>query len=349
MLISRTPYRISFFGGATDYPVWYQEQGAALLATTINHYCYLHCRLLPAFFQHKSRVVWSQIEEVLDHANIQHPSVRAVLTWLKFNQGIEIHHQGDLPARTGLGSSSAFTVGLLNAIYTLQNKETSKQQIAEEAIYLERDLLNESVGIQDQITTSYGGFNKIEIDTTGHFTVNPVALSQSRLRDFEEHLLLFFTGISRNASNIAAEKIRSIPHKRQELEGLQKHVSQALKILQGDHDLSEVGHLLHESWMLKREICSSVSTPFIDNLYQRACQAGAVGGKLLGAGGGGFLLVFAKPENKEKIKIALSDLLEVPFHFESEGSQIVYNNAAHDENLFLARRDYIHLEKTETG
>ena len=343
MTISRTPYRISFFGGGTDYHTWYLQHGAALLSTTINHYCYLHCRLLPAFFQHKSRIVWSRVEEVLDHADIQHPSVRAVLNYLNMNQGIEIHHQGDLPARSGLGSSSAFTVGLLNAMYALFGNISSKRELACEAIHIERDILRENVGVQDQIQTAYGGLNKILISPDGNFEVIPQILPPGRMAALQDHLLLFFTGVSRTASDIAADKIKNIPNKQQELHAIHQMVDEAANILASGTDITDFGRLLHETWQLKRKISSSIAPTFIDNIYEKACNSGAIGGKLLGAGGGGFMLFFVKPEDKPRLCEGLKDLLLVPFQFESSGSQIIFYDNTNYSQMAMNRRDYQHL------
>lgn len=343
MIISRTPYRISFFGGGTDYSSWYQKRGAAVLSTTINHYCYLHCRILPPFFDHKSRIVWSKIEEVVDHADIHHPAVKAVLEYLQINQGVDITHQGDLPARSGLGSSSAFTVGLLHAMYALRGMISSKRELACEAIYIERDILKEHVGVQDQIATAYGGLNKIIIHQDGDFEVNPLVLPFARLRELHDHLLLFFTGISRSASDIAADKIKSIPQKQNELQQIQKMVDEAEKILCTGQDISLFGELLHESWMLKRQISDKISPAFIDEIYAKARAAGAIGGKLLGAGGGGFMLFFVNPEDKHKVCAALKDILLVPFEFEGSGSQIIFYDHLHYSQMAMTRRDYMHL------
>src|SRR3990167_3511914 len=234
MIITRTPYRISFVGGGTDYHTWYQKHGAAVLSVTINHYCRLHCRFLPPFFEHKSRIIYSKVEEVKRHADIQHPAVRAILQYLKINNGIEIHHQGDLPARSGLGSSSAFSVGLLNAMYGLMGMISNKRELACEAIHIERHILKENVGVQDQIATAYGGLNKIVINANGHFEAMPLILSGKRLNELQDHLLLFFTGISRTASDIAGEKIKSIPNKTQELHRMQNMVDEAIHILTTD-------------------------------------------------------------------------------------------------------------------
>lgn len=343
MIISRTPYRISFFGGGTDYHTWYQVHGAAVLSTTINHYCYLHCRILAPFFNHKSRVVWSKVEEVLEHDDIQHPSVKAVLKYLNIEQGVEINHQGDLPARSGLGSSSAFTVGLLHAMYALRGMISSKRELACEAIHIERDLLKENVGVQDQIATAYGGLNKIVINCDGNFEVSPLVLPLARLKDFQDHLLLFFTGISRTASDIAADKIKSIPEKTFELHQMRTMVDEAEHILCSNQPLELFGKLLHETWQLKRQLSKKIASTFIDEVYQTAQCAGAIGGKLLGAGGGGFMLFFVKPENKLKVCEALRKLLLVPFEFETSGSQIIFYDHLHYSQMATTRRDYIHL------
>lgn len=344
MIISRTPYRISFFGGGTDYPIWYQENGAAVLTSTINHYCYLHCRVLPPFFNHKYRIVWREVEEVSKHNQIKHPAVRAILEHLAFELGIEIHHQGDLPARSGLGSSSAFTVGLLNAIYALRGAMQSKYELASQAIHIERNILQENVGIQDQIETAFGGLNKIIIHPDGQFEVHPLLLPLTRLQELHDHLLLFFTGISRTASDIASDKIKAIPGKKLELLGIQQMVNEAIQILTNGTDLTDLGRLLHESWMLKRRISSKISTTFIDKIYSKALKAGALGGKLLGAGGGGCMLFFVKPENRLQLCKALKDLLLIPFEFEKTGSQIIHYDNLPYSYMAINRRDYLHLQ-----
>ncbi|MBA3660187.1 MAG: kinase [Gammaproteobacteria bacterium] len=343
MIISRTPYRISFFGGGLDYHSWYQTHGACVLSTTINRYCYLQCRTLPPFFKHKSRIVWSKIEEVSDEADIQHPAVRAVLEYLQFKHGVEVLHQGDLPARSGLGSSSAFTVGLLHAMYALRGMISSKRELACEAIHIERDILKENVGVQDQIATAYGGLNKLIIEPNGHFEVMPLVLPNNRLQALHEHLLLFFTGISRTASDIAGDKIQAIPSKSHELHQMRDLVDQAEKILSTDTDITAFGELLHQTWMLKRQISSKIAPAFIDEIYDKARQAGAIGGKLLGAGGGGFMLFFVKPEDKPQVCEALKNLLLVPFEFESSGSQIIFYDNYQSSQMDATRRDYFHL------
>lgn len=347
MIISRTPYRVSFFGGGTDYHTWYQEFGGTVLSTTINHYCYLSARYLPPFFPEKSRIVWSQIEAVDDHGSVAHPAVRAVLGHLGMDSGLEIHHQGDLPARSGLGSSSTFTVGLLNAMYALQGRMTSKRELACEAVHIERDVLKENVGVQDQIAAAYGGFNRINIHPSGDFDVQPVILSPERLEALQSHFLLFFTGVSRTASDIAKSKMQAIPDKKKELGRMTQLVDEACNLLSSNGDLLDFGRMLHETWQLKRSLSSSIAPEFVDEIYVRARAHGAIGGKLLGAGGGGFMLFFAKPENHLRIMQALEDLLWVPFEFETGGSSIIFYDQANYSRTSLARRDYYHLQSKD--
>lgn len=324
MIISRTPFRISFFGGGTDYPAWYEDNGGAVLATTINKYCYISCRYLPPFFDHKHRIVYSKIENVKDVSEIQHPAVKAALEFKGVKEGVEIHHDGDLPARTGLGSSSSFTVGLLHAIYALKGIMPSKQVLASEAIHVERNILKEHVGSQDQVLAAYGGFNKISFNSDHTFQVSPVILNQARLQQLQDHLMLYFTGLSRHASEIAKKQIENTNKKKAELLAMHKMVDEALNILcDGNRSILDFGRLLHESWRLKKSLTDAISTPYVDEIYNAAHSAGAVGGKLLGAGGGGFMVFFSRPEEQPKIKERLKGLLLVPFKFETSGSQIV--------------------------
>lgn len=347
MVISRTPYRISFLGGGTDYHTWYQQHGAAVLTTTINHYCYLSCRYLPPFFEHTDRIVWSKIEQVKNHSDIEHPAVRAVVEYLKIDQGLEVHHQGDLPARSGLGSSSAFTVGMLNALYGLNGLMSTKRHLACEAVHIERDILKENVGVQDQIQTAHGGLNKITIHSNGDFQVEPLILPPSRLNEFHKHLLLFFTGISRHASNIAGDKIKAIPKKQVELHTMREMVDQGIEILCSQRDINEFGQLLHDAWQIKQSLADSIAPTFVDEIYQRARRAGAIGGKVLGAGGGGFMLFFVKPSDQPRVMEALSDLLLVPFEFENGGSQIIYCDQVPYSLSAMHRRDFRHLQHYE--
>ena len=327
MIISRTPFRISFFGGGTDYPAWYLQHGGATLATTINKYCYISCRWLPPFFEHTSRIVWSKIEAVKDHSQIEHPAVREALKFLGIRKGIELHHDGDLPARTGLGSSSSFAVGLLHALYALREIHPDTKRLAEEAILLEQELLKENVGSQDQVVTAYGGLNQINFRQDGSFHLSPIRTDSGRLELFQGHLLLVYTGMSRIASEIAAEQIRSVSSKKMELRALGEMVSEAVRILEGREDLIEFGRLLNEGWRVKKSLSPKISTPAIDQMVEAALRAGAVGGKLLGAGGGGFLLLFVEPEDQPLVKEALAGLLTVPFRFESLGSRIIFSES----------------------
>jgi D-glycero-alpha-D-manno-heptose-7-phosphate kinase len=324
MIISRTPFRISFFGGGTDYPVWFRENGGAVLATTIDKYCYITCRYLPPFFEHRSTVIWSQIERVNDVSEIQHPSVKATLGYMGVGDGVAIHHEGDLPARTGLGSSSSFTVGLLNSLCALRGIMPSKRQLATDAITIEQEVLEESVGSQDQISAAFGGLNRISFGVSGDFQVQPVIVPSDRLDQLQDSLMLFYSGLSRNASEVAAEQIKATPSNTAELTAMHQLVDEATEVLCGDGDLSEFGRLLHENWRLKRGLTSRITTDSIDAIYDTAMSSGAVGGKLLGAGGGGFVLLYVRPEDQRRVKDALDGLLHVPFRFESLGSQIIF-------------------------
>jgi D-glycero-alpha-D-manno-heptose-7-phosphate kinase len=324
MIISRTPFRISFFGGGTDYPSWYREHGGAVLATSINKYCYISVRYLPQFFDYKSRIVYSKIELVGSSEEVQHPAVRAALKYLKIDQGVEIHHDGDLPARTGLGSSSTFTVGLLNALYALRAQMASKMQLARDAIHLEHDLLQETVGAQDQVITAHGGLNRIDFLPDDTFSVSPLILKRDRLVALQAHCMLIFTGFTRIASEIAAEQVKKTPQNAPELKQMYEMVAAAQRLLSSDGDLGDFGRLLHENWQLKRKLSSRISSTEIDSIYEAGRAAGAVGGKILGAGGGGFLLLFARPEDQPKIRAKLDKLLHVPFRFEALGSQIIH-------------------------
>lgn len=325
MIISRTPFRISFFGGGTDYPVWYRENGGAVLGTTIDKYCYITCRCLPPFFEHRYRIAYSQTELVRDIAEIRHPAVRETLRFMGITDGMEIHHDGDLPARTGLGSSSSFTVGLLHALYRLKGIMPSKLQLAKEAIHIEQDLLKENVGCQDQAMAAFGGFNRISFSGECDLEIRPAILRPGRLEHLQEHLLLVFTGFSRTASDIAGEQIRQTPNRKKELTAMHQMVDEAINILGSDTDINEFGKLLHESWVLKRSLTDKISTSHTDFLYDTALEAGATGGKVIGAGGGGFMLFFVKPELQARVKEAMPDLLWVPFRFESSGSQIIFS------------------------
>jgi len=326
MIISKTPFRISFFGGGTDYPVWYRINGGQVLSTTIDKYCYLTLRHLPPFFPHKHRIVYSKVEIVKDIDEILHPAVRAIFKFFNVKEGIELHHDGDLPARSGLGSSSAFTVGLINAMYALNGVIVSKERLAKEAIYIEREVLKENVGSQDQVAVAYGGFNKISFFGEDEIKIEPLILRKERLEQLQNHLMLFFTGFSRIASKIAKEQIKNTPQKTKELTRIYQLVDEAVRILTEGRDLKEFGELLNESWKIKRSLSNKISNAKIDDIYKTALGAGAIGGKILGAGGGGFMLLFVPPSKQPKVRKALKKLLEVKFKFENEGSRIIYYN-----------------------
>jgi len=324
MIISRTPFRISFFGGGTDYPVWYRQHGGAVLATTIDKYCYLSCRYLPPFFEHRSRVVYSKVETVKSNDHIEHPAVRGTLQYMEIQEGVEIHHDADLPARAGLGSSSSFSVGLLHTLFALRRTMPTKTQLATAAIHVEQDILKEQVGCQDQVLAAFGGFLRINFHAgEREFEVAPVIINRERLRELQDHMLLYFTGRSRIASEVAKDQVARMSMNIRQLSIMRQMVDQAIAILTGGGALTEFGALLHEGWMLKRSLSPQVSAPLIDDAYESARAAGAIGGKLLGAGGGGFMLLFAKPEDHLRIRERLSSFLCVPFCFEQTGSQIM--------------------------
>ena len=324
MVITCTPLRISFFGGGTDYPVWYREHGGAVLATAINKCCYLTCRRLPPFFEYHSRVSYSRVENVVHNQDIVHPSVRGCLQFMNMEEGVEIHHVADLPARTGLGTSSAFTVGLLLALYALKNQMRDKHSLNADAIHVEQEILQEAVGSQDQTSAAYGGFNRINFSTDGTIEVKRILAPPKRLADLESHLALFFTGFSRIASEIATEQVKITPHKQKELETMYQLVGEAESIVASpSRSLDEFGKLMHESWQIKKSLTNKISNANIDEIYEAGLSAGALGGKLLGAGGGGFMLFYVSPEKRQALRQRLQKLLCVPFGFSSKGSHVV--------------------------
>ena len=324
MIISKTPFRISFFGGGTDYPEWYHENGGSVLATTIDKYCYISCRHLPPFFEHKHRIVYSKIESVKTTEEIQHPVVRAVLSNLSITDGLEIHHDADLPARSGLGSSSSFTVGLINVLNALKGLQISKQDLAKQATYIEQEVLKETVGSQDQVLAAFGGFNRIDFHPYDSFNISPVIINKDLVEQLQSHMLLFFTGLSRFSSDIARDKVSNFTNRFQELTQIKEMVDEGMSILQSPSTpIIDLGKLMHESWKLKRSLSVKVSTPKIDEIYEAGIKAGATGGKILGAGGGGFILFFAEPKKHKKIREHLKSLVHVAFHFDDVGSKIV--------------------------
>lgn len=324
MIITRTPYRVSLFGGGTDYPTWYREHGGAVLGLAIDKYCYISVRHLPPFFEHKHRIVYSRIENVHEIAEIEHPAVRSVLQEIGADEGLEIHHDGDLPARSGLGSSSSFTVGLINALCALRGQMVTKHFLAEEAIRIEQEVIVENVGSQDQIWAAYGGFNRIDFKQDGSFAVSPVIVPKARERELLGHLMLFFTGFSRHASEIAKHKIANLNKKAQHLITMHAMVDEAQTILSSPTtDIRQIGKMLHEGWRLKRDLAAEISTSAIDDIYQAGCEAGAVGGKILGAGGGGFILFFVEPAKQQAVRERLKTLIEVEIDIDQSGSSVV--------------------------
>lgn len=327
MLISRTPFRASFFGGGTDYPAWYRENGGAVLSAAINKYCYITCRYLPPFFDYKYRIRYYQREEANRIEDIKHPAVRECLSFSKLDKGIDIVHHADLPAQAGLGSSSTFTVGLLHALSALKHEMPTKRELAINAIRIEQDKIKENVGSQDQTAAAFGGLNLIEFGGTPEITVRKMILPPDRIADLEQHLMLFFTGFSRTASDVAKEQIKLIPSKTSNLNQMMNLVTEATALLQDKTDrLDDFGRLLHEQWLVKKQMSSQITNSDIDTIYQAGMNAGALGGKLLGAGGGGFILFFVKPEQQSQVRQALSQLLYVPARFDHSGSQIIYHS-----------------------
>lgn len=324
MIISRTPFRISLFGGGSDYPTWFREHGGSVLGMAIDKYCRISVRHLPPFFEHKHRIVYSRIELVNEIGTIEHPAVRAILQDMKVSSGIEVHHDGDLPARSGLGSSSSFTVGLLNALYALRGKHITRYELAHEAIRIEQDVIRENVGSQDQIWAAYGGFNRIDFARDGSFDVRPIIIPAARRIELQGSLMMFFTGLSRIASEVAGAKIANLDKKKRHVKTMVQMVDEALDILNTPkRPLSDLGELLHEGWMLKRELTDKVSSPFIDEIYEAGRSAGAIGGKLLGAGGGGFMVFFVPSDRQPAVREKLSKLIHVSFEIDMAGSRIM--------------------------
>jgi D-glycero-alpha-D-manno-heptose-7-phosphate kinase len=324
MIICRTPFRISFFGGGTDYPAWYRVHGGAVLAATIDKYCYLTCRYLPPFFEHRIRLVYRKIETCRTVDEIGHPAVREVLKFLGIERGIELHHDGDLPARSGMGSSSAFTVGLLHALHALSGEMPTKKRLAAESIYIEQELLHETVGSQDQVMAAYGGLKHVKFLPDGEIAVAPMILPASRVAELQTHLMLIYTGIVRTASDVAKSYVDEIESRRRQLRIMNQLVEESIEILTGGKDIQAFGHLLHEAWQAKRSLSAKVSNSEVDALYEKARTAGALGGKLTGAGGGGFLLLFVPPDKHQAVIEQLDSVIHVPFAFESAGSQIIF-------------------------
>jgi D-glycero-alpha-D-manno-heptose-7-phosphate kinase len=326
IVMCRAPYRVSFFGGGSDYPTWLEHEPGAVLSTTIDKYVYISCRYLPPFLGTKHRVVWRHVEQVDSIAEILHPAVREGLRYLKFDDslGIELHYQGDLPSRSGMGSSSTFVVALMQALTSLRGIETDQQKLAEMAIELEQIRMKETVGSQDQVAAAFGGLNVIIFRQDGQFDVNPIRLSVSRERELVSNLMLFFPGRSRISSDIASSVSRNLSNRKDNVRRMVAMVGEGTEILRHG-DLDDFGRLLHEGWELKRGLSEYVSSDEIDELYRCARQAGAIGGKLLGAGGTGFLLLYVPVERQSVVRAALMpQCIYVPFAFDHEGVRVIY-------------------------
>jgi D-glycero-alpha-D-manno-heptose-7-phosphate kinase len=324
MIICRTPTRISFFGGGTDYPKWYLENGGEVLSTTINKYSYITIRHLPKFFDYKYRIRYYKTEETQTVEEIQHPSVRECARFLDLNEGFEIAHNSDLPAGSGLGSSSTFTVGMLHAIHALQNYMPTKRELALNAIHVEQQLIGEAVGSQDQVAAAWGGFNKISFSSENTFELDPIIMEKDRLVELQSKLLLCFTGFARSAPEIALHQIKETSLRHKELSEMQSLTKEAFSILRSKAPIDDFGGLLDTQWKIKKSLTNKISSPLIDEIYSAGINAGASGGKLLGAGGGGFMLFYAHPSKHQSIKASLKEKLFVPFRFENTGSKIVY-------------------------
>ena len=323
MIITQTPFRMSFFGGGTDFSGFYNEHGGAVLSTTFDKYCYVTVRHLPKFFEYKTHLTYSKTEQVNSLDEIQHPAIREAMKWLDMHE-LRLTYESDLPARSGLGTSSSFAVGMLEAFYALKGQYASKRKLADDAIYLERSLCKEAGGIQDQIAASFGGLNRINFSRDG-YTVNPIIISPDRKAKLNSRLMLFFTGFSRFSSDIQKTTEKSMKDKTLQLIEMYELVDKAEQVLvDKDKDLDDFGRLLDYTWKLKRGISTGISTGSIDEQYDRGIKAGALGGKLLGAGGGGFLLFYVPEEKKDAVLEAMKDLLYVPFKFENDGTKVIY-------------------------
>ncbi len=322
MIITQTPFRMSFFGGGTDFPDYYKEHGGSVISTTFDKYCMVTVGHLPRIFDYSDQVTYSKVERVEKIEDIQHPAVRNAMKYLDMHE-LRIDYVADLPARTGLGTSSSFAVGLLNAFYCLEGKYADKKQLAEDAIHVERVMCDEAGGVQDQIAVAYGGLNRIDFDSEG-FRVNPIIISDSRKKELNDNLMLFFTGFSRFSADIAVNQNKCINNKLTELRYMKAIVDEAYSVLTSNANLSEFGKLLDETWKVKRGLTTQISNDTIDGLYQKAIEAGATGGKLLGAGGGGFLLFYVDKDKQDNVKEALTDCVYAPFEFESGGARVLY-------------------------
>lgn len=326
MVITQTPFRMSFFGGGTDFPGFYNEHGGAVISTTFDKYCYVIVRHLPPFFEYSTELSYSKIERVKNIDEINHPPIRECMRYLDMRD-IRLTYEADLPAKSGLGTSSSFAVGMLNAFYSLKGKYKSKRELADDAIYLERELCNEAGGVQDQIAVAFGGFNRIDFSADG-YQVTPVVMSNERKEILNDNLMMFFTGFSRFSSDIQTSTQAVLKDKTAQLLEMYSLVDTAQGILTDKNsDLNDFGRLLDHTWKLKRGITTRISTNSLDEIYEKAMSAGALGGKLLGAGGGGFFVFYVEPEKRKSVMQALDKLLYIPFRFEDSGTRVIYFDA----------------------
>ncbi|EME71555.1 galactokinase [Paramagnetospirillum caucaseum] len=328
-VVTKTPFRVSFFGGGTDYPAWYLANGGAVLSSAIRQYCYITCRYFPPYFPHMHRIVWSHIEVVQSIGEILHPAVRAALPVYGFDdrRGVEIHHQGDLPARTGIGSSSSFAVGLIQALKAMRGEAIGKHELALAAIDLERNVLGEAGGYQDQVAAAYGGLNVIRFNTDGSIRVEPLGLSAERQAALEGRLMLFYTGMNRFSAELARKIIGNMEAKNDRLRRMHAMVDEAAAILRHG-DLDDFGRMLDETWRLKRGLESGITTSVVDEVYEKAMAAGALGGKLLGAGGAGFMVFYVPEGAADAVRRALGSLIHVPFEIDEEGARAIEDGRA---------------------
>lgn len=328
MLMSKTPYRISLFGGGSDYPSWYKNEEGLTIGGAINKYSYITLHKLPTFFEHKYRLVYAKTELVQNIDSIQHPAIKAVLNYKDCHQDLEVHHIGDLPSRSGMGSSSSFTVGLLNAMSALEGKSMTPQELAEKSIHIEQDLMKEAVGSQDQVFAAYGGFNLVKFSPEG-FSVTQIE-NKKNINKLEKKLMLFFTGKSRNSTVNASKIIKNLKQNQENIRALIKLGKEAYDIIENNGDISLIGEMLNESWERKKNLADTIIVPEVENLYKRALDSGALGGKVLGAGGGGFVLLFADEQHQEKIIHDLDEYLYVDFNYSWKPSQIILNPTGKD-------------------
>jgi D-glycero-alpha-D-manno-heptose-7-phosphate kinase len=326
MIISKTPLRISFFGGGTDYPDYFKKYGGAVLSVSINKYIYITVNKISTISEFPYKVAYSKVEHCQSIAEIIHPSVRASLGFMKMNDGIEIHTISDLPAKTGLGASSSFTVGLLNALYAHKGEKVPSLRLAQDAIFVEQKLIGEKVGVQDQCAAAIGGLNYFEFHPDGSITYKPASLKNERKQKLKENLLLFYTGVQRYAENVLNEQIDKTKKGElsKDLFRIRQMVDDGYNLLTSERNLDEFGELLNEAWISKKNLSSAISSKYLDDIYSRAMKAGALGGKLLGAGGGGFFLFYASRSEHENLRLALRDYQEIDFDFDSDGSKIIF-------------------------